>query len=48
MAGLAETVSGVTNTYGNGEEQNTKHYYAGTMKKKRKGKKKCPKKSQSK
>ena len=25
----------VTNTYGNGEGQNTKHYYAGVMKKKK-------------
>ena len=30
MEGLA--ASGVTNTYGNGNNQNTKHYYGGVMK----------------
>lgn len=30
MEGLA--ASGVTNTYGNGSGQNTKHYYGGAMK----------------
>lgn len=38
--GLAAMSAGVTNTYGSGEGQNTKHYYAGTMKKKVKIKKK--------
>lgn len=27
--GLAAQAAGVTNTYGSGEGQNTKHYYAG-------------------
>lgn len=30
MEGLA--ASGVTNTYGSGSDQNTKHYYEGAMK----------------
>lgn len=29
--GLAAMSAGVTNTYGSGEGQSTKHYYAGTM-----------------
>ena len=38
-AGLAATAAGVSNMYGNGKGQNTKHYYAGTIKnKKKKGK----------
>lgn len=36
MEGLAAHSAGVTNTYGDGEGQNVKHYYAGVMKKKRK------------
>ena len=41
--GLAATVlkdSKVTNKYGTGSDQNTKHYYAGLMKHKNKSKKK--------
>ena len=39
--GLANSL--VSNTYGNGEGQNTKHYYAGTVpnKKRKKGVKPC-------
>lgn len=37
-AGLAATAAGVSNVYGSGEGQNTKHYYAGVNKKKKKGK----------
>ena len=33
--GLAAQAAGVTNAYGSGEGQNTKHYYAGVMKKKK-------------
>jgi len=36
MDGLAAQYAGITNTYGKGEDQNTKHCYAGVMKKKRK------------
>lgn len=36
MEGLAAMSAGVTNTYGSGDGQNTKHYYAGTMSKKKK------------
>ena len=36
MEGLAAMSAGVTNTYGSGEGQNTKHHYAGTMNKKKK------------
>ena len=35
MEGLAAVSAGVTNTYGNGDGQNVKHYYAGAMKKKK-------------
>ena len=35
MEGLAAVSAGVTNTYGNGDGQNVKHYYAGVMKKKK-------------
>lgn len=39
MEGLAAVSAGVTNTYGNGEGQSVKHYYAGSKKpKKKKGK----------
>ena len=42
MEGLAAMSAGVTNTYGNGDGQNVKHYYAGTnvdkKTKKKKGK----------
>ena len=34
--GLAAQAAGVTNTYGSGEGQNTKHHYAGMMNKKKK------------
>jgi len=47
MEGLAANLAGVTNTYGSGEGQNTKHYYAGALdkpkKKVKKKKKKCSK-----
>ena len=43
MEGLAAVSAGVTNTYGNGDDQNVKHYYAGAdvgkKTKKKKGKK---------
>ena len=35
VEGLAAQAAGVTNTYGSGEGRNTKHYYAGVMKKKK-------------
>ena len=41
MEGLASTL---TNTYGNGEGQNTTHFYGGIMDKPRKKKKKKNKK----
>ena len=37
-AGLAATAAGISNVYGSGEGQNTKHYYAGVKNKKKKGK----------
>ena len=33
--GLAAQAAGITNTYGSEDGQNTKHYYAGVMKKKK-------------
>jgi hypothetical protein len=36
MEGLSAQMAGVTNTYGNGEGQNTKHSYGGTIDKKEK------------
>lgn len=38
--GLAAVSSGVTNTYGAGEDQNTKHFYAGVSRQLAKKKKK--------
>ena len=38
MEGLAAMSAGVMNTYGSGEDQNTKHHYAGTINKSKKKK----------